>query len=243
MSYTIIITPQMLAILGGIAGLLLTVFGWVARLFWNQRERETAERNARMDREAKERNERMDRERAEVIALIKQTDKRFEERFEKHEARSEERFEKHEARSEERFEKHEARSEKRFEKQEARSEKRSEKQEAKDKERHGEIRAELRDLNKRVGRLEGRAGINDSSAGAPGQGSLRQSGGPASAPPSEPDPAPVADDFDQSMVPLAGGRAETQPAAGLAHQAAPDPPQSGETDPEPQPEDSPDAAR
>ena len=56
MSYTIIITPQMLAIVGGIASLLLTVFGWIARLFWNKQERDSAQ----------------------VIALFKQADERHE---------------------------------------------------------------------------------------------------------------------------------------------------------------------
>ena len=184
MGDTFIITPQDLALLGAIVSLALTVFGGIAKLLWNRMDRDTAERNARMDRD-----------KAEVIALIKQLEAKNKER------------------------------------------------DARDERYHREIRAELRDLNKRVSRLEGRAGINDSSAGAPGQGSLRQSDGPASAPPGEPDPAPVADDFDQSMVPLAGGRTEPPPAAGLAHQAVPDPQQRGETAPEPPPEDSPDAAR
>ena len=217
MGDAIIITPQLLAIVSGTAALFLTVFGWIARLFWNRLERDTAERNARMDREAAERNARMDRERAEliarmesnkaeVIALIKQSDERTEKRFEQLEEKDKER-------------------------------------DARDEWHHREIRAELRDLNTRVSRLEGRVGINDSSAGTPGQGSLRQNDDPAATPEGKPDPAPVADDFDPSMVPLAGGRTESQPAVGLAHQAVPDPQQGGETDPEPQPENSPDAAR
>ena len=177
MGDTFIITPQLVAILGGLVCLALTVFGGVAKLLWNQRERDTAK----------------------VIALIKESDERTEKRFEK--------------------------------------------QEAKDEERHGEIRAELRDLNTRVSRLEGRVGVQGGSAGQSGQRSPQRDDAPASAPDSESDPAPVADDFDQSIVPLAGGRAEPQPAAGRAHQAEPDALQGGETDSEPPAEESTDTAR
>ena len=86
-------------------------------------------------------------------------------------------------------------------------------------------------------------GVQGGSAEQSGQRSPQRDDAPASAPDSESDPAPVADDFGQSMVPLAGGRAEPQPAAGLAHQAVPDALQGGETDSEPPAEESTDTAR
>ena len=228
MGDAIIITPQLLAIVSGIAALFLTVFGWIAKLFWNRLERHTAERNARIDRETAERNARMERERAELIA-----------RMDRERAELIARMESNKAEVIALIKQSDERTEKRFEQLEEKDKERD----ARDEWHHREIRAELRDLNTRVSRLEGRVGINDSSAGTPGQGSPRQNDDPAAAPEGKPDPAPVADGFDQSMVPLAGGRTEPQPAAGLAHQAVPDPQQGGETDTEPQPEDSPDAAR
>ena len=78
---TIAITPLHLAILSGIAGLAVALFGGVAKLFWNRMERHMAEQNARMDRA-----------KAEVIALVK-------ERFERQEAQNKER----EARNERHF--------------------------------------------------------------------------------------------------------------------------------------------
>ena len=131
---TIAITPLHLAILSGIAGLAVALFGGVAKLFWNRMERHMAEQNARMDRYTTEQNERMDRAKAEVIALVKQSDERNEKRFEQQEAKDKER---------------DARNERHFR----------------------EIRAELRDLNTRVGRLEGRMGVQGGSAGQSGQNS------------------------------------------------------------------------
>ena len=120
---TITITPLHLAILSGIAGLAVALFGGIAKLFWN-----------RLDRYMAEQNERMDRAKAEVIALVKQSDERNEKRFEQQEAKDKER---------------DARNERHFR----------------------EIRAELRDLNTRVGRLEGRMGVQGGSAGQSGQNS------------------------------------------------------------------------
>ena len=165
---TITITPLHLAILSGIAGLAVALFGGIAKLFWNWLERHTAEQDARMNRA-----------KAEVIALIK-------ERFEQQEAKDKER---------------DARNERHFR----------------------EIRAELRDLNTRVSRLEGPMGGQGGSAGQSGQHSPQRDDDPASAPDGGQEPVPVVSDFDQAMVPPAGGRAEPPRAAGLAHQAAPGP--------------------
>ena len=203
---TITITPLHLAILSGIAGLAVALFGGIAKLFWNRLDRYTAEQNERMDRHAAEQNERMDRAKAEVIALVKQSDERNEKRFEQQEAKDKER---------------DARNERHFR----------------------EIRAELRDLNTRVSRLEGPMGGQGGSAGQSGQHSPQRDDDPASAPDGGQEPVPVVSDFDQAMVPPAGGRAEPPRAAGLAHQAVPGPQPGGETDPESQLADSPDTDR
>ena len=90
-----------------------------------------------------EQNERMDRAKAEVIALVKQSDEWNKERFKRQEAQNEKRFERQEAQNEGR----DASNERYFR----------------------EIRAELRDLNTRVSRLEGPMGGQGGSAGQSGQ--------------------------------------------------------------------------
>ncbi len=163
----------------------------------------------------------------------------FIKRLEQAAARIEQRFEKLEAR----IEKLEARNEQRFEKQDARNEQRYENQEARNQQRHSEIQAELRELNTRVGRLEGAGSVHDRSAGRAGPQSPRRDDGSAAAPEGASDPAPVAKHFEQSMVPPAGGRSEPQHAAGLARQAVPDEQPGGETVSEPSEEESPDTSQ
>ena len=163
----------------------------------------------------------------------------FIKRLEQAAARIEQRFEKLEAR----IEQLEARNEQRFKDQEARNERRYENQEARNQQRHSEIQAELRDLNTRVGRLEGARSVHDRSAGRSGPQSPRRDDDSAAAPEGASDPAPVARHFEQSMVPPAGGRSEPQHAAGLAHQAVPDEQPGGETVSEPSEEESPDTSQ
>ncbi len=173
------------------------------------------------------------------IKRLEQAAARIEQRFEKLEAR----IEQLDARDEQRFKDQEARNERRFEKQEARNERRYENQEARNQQRHSEIQAELRDLNTRVGRLEGAGRVHDRSAGRSGPQSPRRDDDSAAAPEGASDPAPVAKHFEQSMVPPAGGRSEPQHAAGLAHQAVPDEQPGGETVSEPSEEESPDTSQ
>ena len=215
----IIITPQLLAIVGGDLGLLATVSVAVARAFLK-----------RMD-QSEERFEKLE-------ALIKQSEERSGKRIKESEERSEKRFEQSEERSEKRSEKLEAL----IKQSDERSEKRSENQEADNQQRHSETQTELRELNSRVGRLE-TPGVHDRSAGRSESQSPRRAHDSATAPEGESDPPPVAKHFKQSMVPPAGGRSETQHSAGLARQAVPDEQQVGETDSEPSEEASPDASR
>ena len=252
----IIITPQIAAIFAGLFSVALTIFGLFARAVLK-----------RMDRDRVEMQARMDRDKAELTALIKQSDERNEKRIDQSDERNEKRSEKLEAlikqseertgkridRSDERNEKRseklealikqsEERTGKRIDRSDERNEKRSEKQEADNQQRHSETQSELRDLNSRVGRLEA-PDVHDRSAGRPGSQSTQRDHDSATAPEGESDPAPDAKHFDPSMVPLVGGRSESQSSAGLARQAVPDEQQVGETDSEPSEEESPDKSR
>ncbi len=228
MGDTIIITPQIAGIIVAIIGLAATLLSVLARAFIKRLEQAAARIEQRFEK---------------LEARIEQLDARDEQRFKDQEARNERRFKDQEARNERRFEKQEARNEQRFKDQEARNERRYENQEARNQQRHSEIQAELRDLNTRVGRLEGTGRVHDRSAGRSGPQSPRRDDDSAAAPEGASDPAPVAKHFEQSMVPPAGGRSEPQHAAGLAHQAVPDEQPGGETVSEPSEEESPDTSQ
>ena len=217
MGDTIIITPQIAGIIVAIIGLAATLLSVLARAFIKRLE--------------------------QAAARIEQRFEKLEARIEQLDARDEQRFKDQEARNERRFEKQEARNEQRFKDQEARNEQRYENQEARNQQRHSEIQAELRDLNTRVGRLEGTGRVHDRSAGRSGPQSPRRDDDSAAAPEGASDPAPVAKHFEQSMVPPAGGRSEPQHAAGLARQAVPDEQPGGETVSEPSEEESPDTSQ
>ena len=245
----IIITPQIAAIFAGLFSVALTIFGLFARAVLK-----------RMDRDRVEMQARMDRDKAELTALIKQSEERTGKRIDQSEERTGKRIDQSDERNEKRIDQSDERNEKRSEKLEAlikqseertgkridqsdeRNEKRSEKQEADNQQRHSETQSELRDLNSRVGRLEA-PDVHDRSAGRPGSQSTQRDHDSATAPEGESDPAPDAKHFDPSMVPLVGGRSESQSSAGLARQAVPDEQQVGETDSEPSEEESPDKSR
>ena len=215
----IIITPQMAAIFTGLITVALAILSVFARAFLKRMD-QSEERSAKLE------------------ALIKQSDERSEKRIKESEERTEKLIKESEERTEKRFEKLEAR----IDQSDERTEKRSENQEAHNQQRHSETQTELRDLNSRVGRLE-TPGVHDRSAGRSVPQSPRRDDDSAAAPEGESDPAPVAPPFDPSLVPLAGGRSEPPPAAGVAHQAVPDEQQGGETDSEPSEEASPDPSR
>ena len=114
-------------------------------------------------------------------------------------------------------------------------------------ERHRGVQATLLDLTYQVGRLEGARGVQDRSADRSGQPSPRRNDHPAPTPRGAPDPAPVAERHDRSVVSLAGVRPEPAVPTGLARQAVPGQKQTGqqdtETDLEPHEEDAPETTR
>ncbi len=110
-------------------------------------------------------------------------------------------------------------------------------------ERHRESQAALRDLSYQVGRLEGRSSVDYDAPERLGRHSPGRRDARLAATDGEPDTAQVSEPYDKSKAPLAGVRAESAHAAGLAHQAVPDQEQDGETAPEPSAGRSPDAAR
>ena len=188
-------------ILSGLGGLLLLVAGWVARAFWKRQDQQ---------------DKRMDRDRAEVLDLIKQAEKRSEERFRATTAQ--------------------------FEKQD----KKIDENDKKNEERHRETQSRLYDLTYLVGRLVGTPGVQDEPAVRSGRPSPRRNNNPSLPPDREPEPARVAERHDRSMVPLAGVRPEPAVPAGLAGQSVPGQRQTGqqdgETESEPPAEESPDTA-
>ena len=271
MGDTIIITPQLLAIAGGVVGLLATISAAVARAFWkrlDQADERTEKRFEKLEALIKQSEERSEKridqsdERTEkrfekLEARIGQSEERTEKRFDQSDERTEKRFDQADERTEKRFEKLEARfdqsderTEKRFDQSDERTEKRfekqdarSDKQEALGQKHHSEVQTDLRDLNSRVNKLESAGDAHDRSAGRSGPQSPRRDDDSAAAPEGESDPPKIAKHFDPSMVPLAGGRSEPQHSAGLARQAVPDEQQVGETDSALSEEESPDAPR
>ena len=237
----IIITPQMAAIFTGLITVALAILSVFARAFLKRMD-QSEERSAKLEaliKQSDERSEKRIKESEErTEKLIKESEERTEKRFEKLEAR----IDQSDERTEKRFKESDERTEKLIKESDERTEKRSENQEAHNQQRHSETQTELRDLNSRVGRLE-TPGVHDRSAGRSVPQSPRRDDDSAAAPEGESDPAPVAPPFDPSLVPLAGGRSEPPPAAGVAHQAVPDEQQGGETDSEPSEEASPDPSR
>ena len=241
-----LISYQVAAFLGGlvtvVGGAIGSLVVWAVNSRFNQMDRAFAEQTARMDRalaELKDQQvrdkaevmERMDRDKAEVMDRIDRVKtevtvlvKESEERSEK---RSAERWRAAGARAD----KQEARDEERWRAAGARADK----QEERDEGRHLEIQAALREVNYRVGRLEGAGGASAGPAPRSGRHSPRQADEPSGA-------------TDSEMVVVTGVRAtESALAAGQAHQAVPGPrqaaPQGDGTEPEPRTEDPPDTAR
>ena len=210
-------------ILSGLGGLLLLVAGWVARAFWKRQDQQ---------------DKRMDRDRAEVLDLIKQAEKRSEERFRATTAQ----FEK----QDKKIDGIDKKGEERHRETQAWLDKKIDGIDKKGEERHRETQARIHDLTYSVGRLDGVAGVKDGPGARSGQSSPRRNNNPAPPPDREPDPVPVAERHDRSMVPLAGVRPAPAVPAGMAGQAVPGQHQTtqldGEAESEPPAEESPDSA-
>ena len=193
-----------------------SVVVWAVNGRFSQIDRAIAELKDQRVRDKAEVMDRIDSVKAELTVLVKESEERSVERWRAAGARAD----KQEARDEERWRAAGARADKR---------------EARDEERYSEIQAALREVNYRVGRLEGAIGASAGPAPRSGRHSPRQADEPSGA-------------TDSEMVVVTGVRA-TEPtlAAGQAHQAVPGPrqaaPQGDGTEPEPRTEDPPDTAR
>ena len=232
--------------LGGIVALFSGVVVWAVNGRLNrvdqsmteikdQMVRDKAEQAERTDRAVADLKDEMVRDKAEVMEWIKQIDERvrqIDERVRQSDERSEERVKQSDERSDEHWRAAGAQSEK---------------QDALHEGRHREIQGALREVNYRVGRLEGAGGVSDGPAPRSGRHSPQQADEPPAASGSEPDPALVAERDDAPIALVAGVRTEPALAAGRAHQAVPGPEQAGqqtdETEREPPSEDPPDTAR
>ena len=186
-----------------------SVVVWAVNGRFSQIDRALAEQTARMDRAIAELKDQQVRDKAELMDRIDSVKAEVTVLVKESEERSEKRWRAASARAD--------------------------KQEARDEGRHSEIQAALREVNYRVGRLEGAIGASAGPAPRSGRHSPRQADEPSGA-------------TDSEMVVVTGVRAtESALAAGQAHQAVPGPrqaaPQGDGTEPEPRTEDPPDTAR
>ena len=212
-----------LSILSGLGGLLLFVAGLVARAFWKRLDQQDV---------------RMDRDKAEVLDLIKQSEKRSEERSQAATAQFEKLDKKADATA--------ARLEAKMDRDKSEVKDLIQQSDKRSEGRDRQIEARVHDLTYIVGRLDGVAGVKDGPGARSGQPSSRRNNNPSSPPDREPDPAPAAERHDCSTVPLAGVRPVPAVPAGMAGQAVPGQQQTtqldGETESEPPAEESPDTA-
>ena len=222
------ISYQVAAFLGGlvtvVGGAIGSLVVWAVNSRFNQMDRAFAEQTARMERALAELKDQQVRDKAEVM-----------ERMDRDKAEVMDRIDRVKTEVTVLVKESEERSEKRSAERWRAAGARADKQEARDEGRHSEIQAALREVNYRVGRLEGAIGASAGPAPRSGRHSPRQADEPSGA-------------TDSEMVVVTGVRA-TEPtlAAGQAHQAVPGPrqaaPQGDGTEPEPRTEDPPDTAR
>ena len=202
-----------LSILSGLGGLLLFVAGLVARAFWKRLDQQDA---------------RMDRDKAEVLDLIKQSEKRSEERSQAATAQFEKLDKKADATA--------ARLEAKMDRDKSEVKDLIQQSDKRSEGRDRQIQDKVHDLTYQVGRLDGVAGVQNGPAARSGQPSSRRNDNPSSPTDREPDPARLAERHARSMVPLAGVRPEPAVPAGLAGQAVPGQQQTGQEDDEPESE-------
>ena len=209
MDQDFVIGYRELALLGAIVTFVASVVVWAVNGRFSQIDRAIAEQTARMDRAIAELKDQQVRDKAELMDRIDSVKAEVTVLVKESEKRSEKRWRAASARAD--------------------------KQEARDEGRHSEIQAALREVNYRVGRLEGASGASAGPAPRSGRHSPRQADEPSGA-------------TDSEMVVVTGVRA-TEPtlAAGQAHQAVPGPrqaaPQGDGTESEPRTEEPPDTAR